>query len=276
MNLFILLCLMIFLHSMESTRAASFDCAKATTSAERLICIDPSLFAIDSELGEAYEARRATTPDVQGVQKDWIVQRDKFCDLPRSRIADAELFERSLCLRATLKKRIRELRASPTDAMNFTMPNLPSSAFAPKKDEPIARPIEPDIRQRSQPTNSNCPTNFATYNSRNSSDLKNGQTNMRGLLSNFSASQYEKAYGSYSRCVAKVQDWDMRGLRAPEGFFCECEFMIDGSSGRNGGFFSVKFDVCSVSSRTYWDISDLKKSQQVLACHRDAGWPLSR
>ena len=46
-----------------STLAASFDCAKAASAAERLICTDPDLSRLDDELSAEYQRARRVAPD---------------------------------------------------------------------------------------------------------------------------------------------------------------------------------------------------------------------
>ena len=62
-------------------RAASFDCAGASSGAERMICADAALSAADSALGSAFAAALAVSPHPQAVRADqrtWIASvRDK-------------------------------------------------------------------------------------------------------------------------------------------------------------------------------------------------------
>ena len=64
----------------------SFDCAKAASGAEELVCTDPSLAALDRELADAYKqavaaaaagADKATAlPLLRATQRGWIKGRD--------------------------------------------------------------------------------------------------------------------------------------------------------------------------------------------------------
>jgi len=85
-----------------SAAAASFDCAKAGTRAEKLICATPELSKADEELGRQYKAARAATRDAKGLrqaQMGWIRRHRDAC-------ADAA------CMRKAYEQRIAELRAT--------------------------------------------------------------------------------------------------------------------------------------------------------------------
>ncbi|HUV67569.1 MAG TPA: SH3 domain-containing protein [Sedimentisphaerales bacterium] len=81
----------------------SFDCSKASTRVENLICDKPRLAELDSELAEAYRIALRDAPwasanrRIRAEQKDWIAERNQ-CGAPR-------------CLREVYKQRIDELRA---------------------------------------------------------------------------------------------------------------------------------------------------------------------
>jgi uncharacterized protein len=84
-----------------SAAAASFDCKKARTTAEKLICATPELSRADEELGRQYKAARAATRDAKELretQQRWIRTRRDTC-------ADAA------CMLAAYRRRIPELKA---------------------------------------------------------------------------------------------------------------------------------------------------------------------
>lgn len=62
---------------------SSFDCAKAGTSVERLLCDDKELMLSDSILGRVYDAARLANPDakdrIREGQRMWIAERDIQC-----------------------------------------------------------------------------------------------------------------------------------------------------------------------------------------------------
>ena len=60
-------------------RAASFDCAAATSRTDRAICANPKLSAQDSALGAAYGQRLARDPSVRQIQRAWLAARAAGC-----------------------------------------------------------------------------------------------------------------------------------------------------------------------------------------------------
>lgn len=64
-------------------KAQSFDCSKASTRVERLICDNPRLGELDSDLAEAYQTALRDLPwasanrRIRAEQKAWIARRDR-------------------------------------------------------------------------------------------------------------------------------------------------------------------------------------------------------
>jgi uncharacterized protein len=67
----------------DGAKAQSFDCAKASTRVERIICDNPRLGELDSELAEAYQTALRDSPwasanrRIRAEQKAWIARRDR-------------------------------------------------------------------------------------------------------------------------------------------------------------------------------------------------------
>lgn len=67
----------------DGAKAQSFDCAKASTRVERMICDNPRLGELDSELAEAYQTALRDSPwasanrRIRADQKAWIARRDR-------------------------------------------------------------------------------------------------------------------------------------------------------------------------------------------------------
>jgi uncharacterized protein len=71
-----LLCLVL----VPSARAASFDCAKASTFVEKAICSDKQLSGLDDQLAGLYKAARATAANsatLEAEQQAWLSARDQ-------------------------------------------------------------------------------------------------------------------------------------------------------------------------------------------------------
>ena len=62
-----------------AARAASFDCAQAKAAAEKAICNNPTLSALDGELGGAYAQRLAREPSVRQIERAWLAARNVGC-----------------------------------------------------------------------------------------------------------------------------------------------------------------------------------------------------
>jgi uncharacterized protein len=86
--------------------AASFDCTKATTKTEKLICADEKLSALDEQLANAYKTASETVTDknaLKAEQKKWLKQKRNVC-------TDVA------CLSQVYQARISALTASNTPA----------------------------------------------------------------------------------------------------------------------------------------------------------------
>ncbi len=71
-----------------ATGRPSFDCAKASTAAESLICSDPQLAQLDVVLGNAYAAAKLFAPDkeaIQSAQVEWLKARNECQDVACAR-----------------------------------------------------------------------------------------------------------------------------------------------------------------------------------------------
>jgi uncharacterized protein/ssDNA-binding Zn-finger/Zn-ribbon topoisomerase 1 len=64
-----------------ASSAASFDCKKASTSVEKLICTDPKLSELDTDLAQAYRGAVKVSPDVKVGQKQWLKERNACVDV---------------------------------------------------------------------------------------------------------------------------------------------------------------------------------------------------
>src|SRR5690348_10352800 len=77
----ICVCFIGMLFSLPSF-AASFDCATAKTYADKLVCKDPQLSAMDDKLDVYYRKVEATTPDKDAFKNNMIaawLDRDARC-----------------------------------------------------------------------------------------------------------------------------------------------------------------------------------------------------
>jgi len=62
--------------------AASFDCKKATTAAEKMICSNSSLSSLDEELAKVYLQALTSASDREALkkeQRDWVKKKRNLC-----------------------------------------------------------------------------------------------------------------------------------------------------------------------------------------------------
>jgi uncharacterized protein len=72
------------LTAINCTHAASFDCKKATTSHEKLICSSPLLDELDSKMGDAYRVTNGAFPIkgyVRDKQRQWGYEYRRCADV---------------------------------------------------------------------------------------------------------------------------------------------------------------------------------------------------
>jgi uncharacterized protein YecT (DUF1311 family) len=94
--------------------AASFDCGRATTMAEKEICIEPELNRLDNELGRIYHKAKHLRY-VKQEQRDWLRHRDRKCG------------GNFYCLRDEMEERIHELRRMVRRSKRYNRPAHPES-----------------------------------------------------------------------------------------------------------------------------------------------------
>jgi len=113
-------------------QAASFDCGKAASHAERLICSSPRLSELDTRLAQAYQAALARDPhpgNVRASQRSWLRQvRDQCQSAP--------------CLTQAYQQRIAALPpaalAAPLAPLAPSDPVSQCDALASHPDDPEA------------------------------------------------------------------------------------------------------------------------------------------
>jgi uncharacterized protein len=90
-----------------SVNAASFDCRKAGTAIEKMICGDQRLSALDEALASSFkEAMRTNPGTARPAQLEWLKQRNACQDVA--------------CVAAAYQSRISDLRSSSLDPGSLT------------------------------------------------------------------------------------------------------------------------------------------------------------
>ena len=121
--------------------AQSFDCAKARSPAEKAICTDPALGALDRALADAFAAATARAGDGAAAlrvdETAWVRSRDAKCNVP-ARLAS--------CLAETMTARVAAL-APPVAGQ--TAPAVPPAVSIPSAANP--QPAEASLDRTSLP-----------------------------------------------------------------------------------------------------------------------------
>ncbi len=99
MKFFVLFALV--LSCSAATYAASFDCAKAGSKIEKMVCADSALSKLDQDLGTIFNSVKLGDADVIGEQKMWLREKRNTC-------------QDSDCLLNAYSRRIDELKGSKT------------------------------------------------------------------------------------------------------------------------------------------------------------------
>lgn len=93
-----------------ASHAASFDCNKAASASEKLICGDLRASELDELMGRAYKRAlsKALSPnDVKQSQKNWLKQRDKCTDVS--------------CIKSEYEQQLNKLREIPYVSQKWKM-----------------------------------------------------------------------------------------------------------------------------------------------------------
>ncbi|MBC3971680.1 lysozyme inhibitor LprI family protein [Xanthomonas translucens] len=116
---------------MSGAAAVSFDCAKASSAVERLLCTDKRLDAMDEWLARRYTALLEVVPSAQrqgvrSAQQAWLAQRGRCLAPP----------DPGACLNQQMQARVRELdaqyapQAARFDRIVASIPGAPAAAAA--------------------------------------------------------------------------------------------------------------------------------------------------
>lgn len=127
---------------VDFASAASFDCAKAGTSIEKLICSDNQLSELDSQLAETYALARtqsSNSDQIKSEQRDWLKN-------VRNRCADIDCFRSAYTARlsalASHAPSTPEIQtptvASDSDVKHDAMPDLQTVVAAEHQPADIA------------------------------------------------------------------------------------------------------------------------------------------
>lgn len=100
----------------EAAPAPSFDCSKASTVIEGVICSDSALSSVDADMGEAYwVAHESLTGNLKALlrnnQRRWLKIRDGSCEIDKDFVPNNEIRDPGhACLMSIYQKRIWALK----------------------------------------------------------------------------------------------------------------------------------------------------------------------
>src|SRR5262245_58878613 len=125
----------------HAAAAQSFDCAKAQTRVEKMVCADRGIAELDEYLGRYYAAARAEIPGaatcLQSDQAQWLKSTRDAC-------AD------SACLKSAYLNRLAELdplQPGATALKNITLPPAPELVWVvPPAADKVAAPPNPKAK----------------------------------------------------------------------------------------------------------------------------------
>jgi len=127
-----------------AVQAQSFDCDKAATPVERLICSLHTLGALDSELAlevkKAVAVRPAEREHILVDARRWVGERDRRC-APPANASERQQEIAAICLGDTYRARIGTLRklAAPTAAESIAICRTLAARFlGPAQSDPLA------------------------------------------------------------------------------------------------------------------------------------------
>lgn len=120
-------------------QAASFDCTKAHSPVEKMVCADPALSQLDDELATTFRRAVANDPQIRQQQLTWLRDTREKCGAVD-------------CLTTAYRTQIQVLAGQPLAAAPVQTPNAVSPAPAAVENNPLAAMIEArDFVGRSEP-----------------------------------------------------------------------------------------------------------------------------
>lgn len=133
---FLLGCLLL---APASTKAASFDCARATLAREKTICAIPELSALDDRLGQLYAERKARLSakgkDMLATsQKSWLRFVSVICTATERTAALGEFWTPAKCLKSAYESRLEELEQVGVTLGPFMFTRIDAYKASPADD----------------------------------------------------------------------------------------------------------------------------------------------
>lgn len=107
----------------SSLAAQGFDCSKAQTSVERLICATPEIATLDKKLNDAVKAHLAASPQQRNEflaeSRSWLSIRDKTCPVASAKMSSQELSHTIACLSKAYQDRLDAIASLPAQQISI-------------------------------------------------------------------------------------------------------------------------------------------------------------
>jgi uncharacterized protein len=115
----------------NETPSPSFSCQNDNlTQVEKIICSDPELAALDTEMSKLFEAKKKSIPEKERQsffddQRRWLKQRDSSCNIKnKAQVIGQVTEEKKTCLKNLYQKRINDLKTSDSDEWGVALNEL--------------------------------------------------------------------------------------------------------------------------------------------------------
>lgn len=142
---------LLFLAFESMAQAASFDCAKATTIVEKLICADGQLSELDAQLSLSYKKTMSDSSNIDNLKTDqrkWITTVRNSC-------------QDSACLKLAYVQRISQLDGKATLPKQAEPQIRPSVNAANHQDQNDAKPNAPVSQLNDRPAREGTPVELS-------------------------------------------------------------------------------------------------------------------
>ena len=136
--IFVPLCCAVMTVDPQAAHAASFDCTKASSEREALICGDAKLSAIDGALGRVYQERLALLSPkgaalLRGSQRNWLAYANRTC--PAAAPRGGRRLDFATCLRFRYEERVKDLATAGQRIGPFRFNRIDMYVLRPAEDE---------------------------------------------------------------------------------------------------------------------------------------------
>jgi uncharacterized protein len=115
----------------DEASSPGFNCRKDNlTPVEKIICSDPELAALDTEMSKLFEAKKKTLTEKErqslfSDQRNWLKQRGSSCNIDKNtQVTGQTSEEKKDCLKNLYQARINDLKSSETDEWSNALNEL--------------------------------------------------------------------------------------------------------------------------------------------------------